>query len=111
VAGLNGEETTMSDNDFGFAPPPFKPAEALVQLKRALRDLRTLAERGDGFELKGARVMELSATEAAIEAKLAKRPSRQVPEWDRFMLDSSAAVRKFTDEVKKRLARWTEEER
>lgn len=99
------------DDDFGFAPPPFKAAEALVQLKRGLRDLRTLAERGDSFELKGARVMELSATETAIEAKLAKRPSRQVPEWDRFTLDSSAAVRKFTDEVKKRLARWTEEER
>lgn len=101
----------MSTDDFGFAPPPFKAAEALVQLKRGLRDLRTLAERGEGFELKGARVMELQAGEAAIEAKLAKRPSRQVPEWDRFTLDSSASVRQFTDEVKKRLARWTEEER
>jgi hypothetical protein len=111
MAGVSLGETMMSDNDFGFAPPPFKPAEALMQLKRALRDLRTLTERGDGFELKGARVMELLATDGAIEAKLAKRPSRQVPEWDRFTLDGSAAVRKFTDEVKKRLARWTEEER
>lgn len=100
-----------TDDNFGFAPPPFKAADALVQLKRALRDLRTLAEHGDGFELKGARVLALSVTDTAIEAKLAKRPSRQVPEWDRFTLDSSAAVRKFTDEVKKRLARWTEEER
>ncbi|MFO1339667.1 MAG: hypothetical protein U1F53_15825 [Burkholderiaceae bacterium] len=101
----------MSDDDFGFAPPPFKPAEALVQLKRSLRDLRPLSERGDGFELKGARVVELAAGERAIDARLAKRPSRQVPEWDRFALDGSAAVRKFVDEVKKRLARWTEEER
>lgn len=101
----------MSTDDFGFAPPPFKPAEALLQLKRTLRDLRTLTERGDGFELKGARVMELTAGDTAIDAKLAKRPSRQVPEWDRFALDSGAAVRKFSDEVKKRLARWTEEER
>lgn len=100
----------MSNDDFGFAPPPFKPAEALVQLKRALRDLRALAERGDGFELKGAQVMALSDNAAAIEAKLAKRPSRQVPEWDHFTLDSSAAVRKFTDEVKKRLARWREDD-
>jgi hypothetical protein len=101
----------MSDEEFGFAPPPFKPAEALVQLKRGLRDLRTLAERGDGFDLKGARVLELSAGDNAIEARLARRPSRQVPEWDRFTLASSAEVRKFADEVKKRLARWTEEER
>jgi hypothetical protein len=101
----------MPNEEFGFAPPPFKPADALVQLKRALRDLRTLTERGDGFELKGARVMELVAGDSAIDAKLARRPSRQVPEWDRFTLDGSAAVRKFTDEVKKRLARWTEEER
>ena len=101
----------MSNDDFGFALPPFNPAEALVLLKRGLRDLRTLTERSDGYELKGAKVMELSAGEAAIEAKLAKRPSRQVTEWDRFTLASSADVRKFTDEVKKRLARWTEEER
>ncbi|HJV67524.1 hypothetical protein [Ideonella sp.] len=101
----------MTTDDSGFAPPPFKPADALVQLKRGLRDLRALAERGDGFELKGARVIELAAGEAAIDAKLARRPSRQVPEWDRFTLASSADVRKFSDEVKKRLARWTEEER
>jgi len=101
----------MSTDDFGFAPPPFKPAEALVQLKRSLRDLRTLAERGDGYELKGAQVIELTAGEAAIDARLARRPSRQVPEWDAFTLASSADVRKFSDEVKKRLARWTEEER
>jgi hypothetical protein len=101
----------MANEEFGFALPPFKPAEALVLLKRSLRDLRTLTERGDGFDLKGARVMELTAGDTAIEAKLAKRPSRQVPEWDRFTLDGSAAVRKFTDEVKKRLVRWTEEER
>jgi hypothetical protein len=101
----------MSTEDFGFAPPPFKPADALLHLKRSLRDLRTLAERGDGFELKGARVIELAAGETAIEARLARRPSRQVPEWDRFTLASSAELRKFSDEVKKRLARWTEEER
>lgn len=100
----------MAD-DFGFAPPPFKPAEALMQLKRSLRDLRTLTERGEGFELKGARVIELAAGERTIDAKLARRPSRQVPEWDRSTLDGSAAVCKFVDEVKRRLARWTEEER
>jgi hypothetical protein len=101
----------MSDDDFGFAPPAFKPADALVQLKRGLRDLRTLAERGDGCELKGARVIEWIADETTIAAKLARRPSRQVPEWDSFTLADAAQVRKFIDEVKKRLARWTEDER
>ena len=102
----------MSNDDSGFAPPPFKPADALLALKRSLRDLRTLSERGDGFELKGARVIELAAGDAAIDAKLARRPMRGgSTEWDRFTLAGSADVRKFSDEAKKRLARWTEEER
>ena len=100
----------MSD-DF-FALPPFKPAEALALLKRSLRDLRTLTERGDAFELKGSRVIELVAAESRIDARLAKRPMRGgTPEWDAFRLAASPDVRKFTDEVKRRLARWTEEDR
>jgi hypothetical protein len=100
----------MSD-DF-FALPPFKPAEALQLLKRNLRDLRTLTERGDAFELKGARVIELAAADKQIDARLAKRPMRGgTPEWDAFTLAGSPDVRKFTDEVKRRLARWTEEDR
>ncbi|NRF66562.1 hypothetical protein HLB44_06170 [Aquincola sp. S2] len=100
----------MSD-DF-FALPPFKPAEALGLLKRSLRDLRTLSERGDGYELKGSRVIELEADDKTITARLARRPMRGgTPEWDRFVLGASPDVRKFTDEVKRRLARWTEEDR
>jgi hypothetical protein len=100
----------MSD-DF-FELPAFKPAEALVQLKRTLRDLRTLTERGNAYELKGSRVIELDAGEKQIDARLAKRPTRGgTPEWDRFVLAGSPDVRKFTDEVKRRLARWTEEDR
>ena len=100
----------MSD-DF-FALPPFKPAEALQLLKRNLRDLRTVTERGDAFELKGSRVIELAAAAQHIDARLAKRPMRGgTPEWDTFKLAASPDVRKFTDEVKRRLARWTEEDR
>jgi hypothetical protein len=96
----------MSD-DF-FAPPAFKPAEALIALKRSLRDLRPLAERGDGFELQGMRVIELSVDGAALVARLAQRQSR-TPQWDKLVLKNSADVRKCVDEAKKRLARWTEE--
>lgn len=94
-----------------FAPPAFKPEEGLVQLKRTLRDLRVLSERGNGFDLKGAPVLAFSLEAQAIAAQLARRPSRSSVEWDRYTLAGSADVRRFTDEVKRRLARWTEEER
>jgi hypothetical protein len=95
-----------------FARPSFKPAEALALLKRSLRDLRTITERGDAFDLKGSRVIELAAGDTHIDARLAKRPMRGgTPEWDAFKLAGSPDVRKFTDEVKRRLARWTEEDR
>ena len=94
-------------DDF-FALPAFKPAEALIQLKRQLRDLRPLAERGAGFELQGSSVIELKATDSTIEAKLAKRPARS-PEWMVHTLKNSADVRKFVDTVKQKLARWTDE--
>jgi hypothetical protein len=97
----------MSD-DF-FAPPPFKPDEALQTLKRSLRDLRPLAERGNGFEISGKRVIELSAEATTIVARLAKRPAH-TPEWEPMVLKNSADVRKCVDEVKKRLARWTAED-
>jgi hypothetical protein len=39
----------MSDElpDF-FAPPPFKPDEALIKLRRDLKELKPLAEKGTG---------------------------------------------------------------
>jgi len=91
-----------------FAPPPFRAAEALVQLKRSLRGLPPLTERGDAFELHGKPVLELTLDAAVIAAQLARRPA-QAPDWDRFVLKNSADVRKLVDEVKKRLERWTEE--
>ena len=94
-------------DDF-FAPPPFKPDEALVQLKRTLRDLRPLAERGNGFDLQGQRVIELGVDGGALQARVAKRPARS-PEWDTRTLKNSADVRQFTDEIKRRLGRWSDE--
>jgi hypothetical protein len=96
----------MSD-DF-FALPPFKPADALLRLKRSLRDLRPLVERGDDFELQGRRVVELRSDERTITVRVAKRPA-STPEFDTCVIADSAAVRTCIDDVKRRLARWTEE--
>ena len=97
-----------SDSGFGFAPPPFRPADALVALRRQLLDLK-LAERGNAFELRGKRVVELVVEGDAIVARLARRRAL-TPQWDRLTLKSAADSRKLIDDIKKRLARWEHEE-
>ena len=98
----------MSDDGFGFAPPPFNADNALVRIKRALRDMK-LAERGNAFEMRGKRVVELAVDGATINAKLARR-LMLTPEWDRVSVKSAAEQRKLLDEVKKRLSKWESEE-
>ncbi len=99
----------MSDDNFGgFAPPPFKPDDALLQMKRTLRDLK-LAERGNGFELRGKRVLELTVDGAAIQARIARKLAL-TPQWDALTVKSTGDQRKLIDEVKKRLARWDNDE-
>ena len=99
----------MSSDDWGFAPPPYNTEQALLQLQRALRDCQ-LQQRGAGFELKGRAVIELERGDASIGARLARRLVSSTPEWDRFTLKSAADQRKLIDEVKKRLARWSDDE-
>ncbi len=94
--------------DFGFAPPPFKADDALVQLKRALRDLK-LAERGLAYELRGKRVVELAPEATAIGVKLARKLAL-TPEWDKQTIKSAAEQRKLLDDLKRRLARWEQED-
>ena len=98
----------MSDDFGGFAPPPFKPDEALQQIRRALRDLK-LAERGNAYELRGKRVLELAPAPDSIGVKLARKLAL-TPEWDRLSVRSAIEQRKLIDEVKKRLARWQDED-
>ena len=98
----------MSNDDFFIPPPAFKADDALVQIRRALRDLK-LTERGNAFESHGKRVVEVSLEAGAVAAKIARR-AMLTPEWDRLTLRSVADQRKFVDEVKKRLARWESEE-
>ena len=96
------------EGDFGFAPPPFRPADALVALKRQLLDLK-LAERGNAFELRGKRVVELNADSSTITAKLARKLAL-TPQWDTVLVKSAADQRRLMDDVKKRLARWDQED-
>ena len=98
----------MNDELSGFAPPPFKAEEALLQIKRSLRDLK-LAERGNGFELRGKRVIELSADPAAITARLARKLAL-TPQWDTVSVKSASDQRKLVDDIKRRLARWDQED-
>ena len=98
----------MSDDSFGFVPPVFKPDEALTQIKRALRDLK-LAERGNGFDLRGKRVVELAVEAASIRARLARKLAL-TPQWDTQTVQSTTEQRKLVDEVKRRLARWEQED-
>ena len=94
----------MTD-EFSFSPPAFKPGEALVGIRRTVRDWRTLTERGPGFDLKGQSVLTLEVVEAVVRARVVRQPGRS-PEWETHELSSSQDVRKFTDHLKKRVQQW-----
>ncbi|MBK6470795.1 MAG: hypothetical protein IPF94_08630 [Betaproteobacteria bacterium] len=98
----------MSDDLGGFAPPPFRPEAAMEQLGRALRDLK-LSARGNGFELRGKRVLELKPEATQLTARIARKLAL-TPEWDTRVLASTPDQRKLIDEIKKRLDRWEREE-
>jgi hypothetical protein len=97
----------MAD-DWGLAPPPFNPEQALLQLQRAMRDCK-LSGRGTGFEWRGKTVIEFEIKDAAVAARLVRRLAA-TPEWDSIQVKNAADQRKLIDEVKKRLARWLEED-
>jgi len=94
----------MSD-DF-FAPPPFDPESALATLRRTLRDLK-LAERAGAFELAGQPVARARVEGTVLKLDVAKRPARS-PDWEHAEARDHAQLRKLTDDLKRRLARWQE---
>jgi hypothetical protein len=94
----------MSD-DSAFAPPPFKPDEALARLKRELREMG-LAEREGVFERRGLAIARVRVDGVQLAAAVVKRPSRASPQWQARSLDSSAAVRDFSAALKKALQQW-----
>ena len=93
-------------DDF-FAPPAFDAAQALSGLQRSLRALG-LSERAGHFEWQGWRVAALEPGAQQISAKMAQSPALQ-PRWERRELKNSADVRQYLDELKKRLARWSDD--
>lgn len=96
----------MSDEDFGFAPPPFNADEALQRAQRELRALG-LAEREGRFERRGQQIAKLAVDGATLKASIVKRPGRS-PEWTDKTLRDSAAVRDFVADLKKKLATWSD---
>jgi sulfur carrier protein ThiS len=94
----------MSDDS--FAPPPFDPAAARATLARALRDLK-LSERNGAFELNGQPVVRARIEAALLKLDVARKPSRS-PDWDHAEAGDHAKLRRFIDDVKKRVARWAE---
>jgi hypothetical protein len=96
----------MSD-DFGFAAPPFKADEALLKLKRDLRELG-LAEREGRFERRGSTLARAAVDGDLIVAARVRKPSRSSPEWLERRLRSSADVRDFVADLKKQLALWSD---
>ena len=89
-----------------FAPPPFDPATARQTLARALRDLK-LAERGGAFEWNGQPAVKATVDGQALALEVAKRPARS-PEWQKSLAADHAQLRRFIDDVKKRVARWAD---
>jgi len=93
--------------DFGFAPPPFRPEEALSKLKRDLRDLG-LTEREGRFERRGVAIARAAVEDLTVRAARVKRPVRSSPEWQDKVLKSSADARDFVADLKKQLAQWSD---
>ena len=89
-----------------FAPPPFDPATARATLVRALRDLK-LAERNGAFELNGQPVVKARVEGALLKLEVAKRASRS-PDWEHAQAADHAQLRRFIDDVKRRVSRWNE---
>ncbi len=96
----------MSD-DLGFAPPPFKPGDALQALQRSLRDLG-LTERAGLFERRGVAIARAAVAGDTLAAARVKRPSRTSPEWLAKALRNSADVRAFVADLKTQLAMWSD---
>lgn len=106
----------MNDDLSGFfALPPFKANEAVVALRRQLRELKPLTEKGTAapwrFEFRSQPCVTLRVSDdgAVIEAEWTPKLSSR-PQWHKQALRSSADVRKFVDQLKLQMKRWEDDE-
>ena len=97
----------MSDDTWGFAPPPFRADDALQGLRRQLRELG-LNEREGIWARRGVAIAKTASGDGLIEAARVLRPSRSSPQWQHRSLKSSADVRDFVADLKKQLALWSD---
>lgn len=96
--------------EWGFAPPPFKPDEALQRLRRDLREAG-LTEREGRFERRGSVIARAAVAAGAIEAAVVEQPSRGSPQWQPTRtLKSSAELRDFVIHLKKQLSAWSDDD-
>lgn len=98
----------MSD-DF-FAPPPFSAESALERIRRALREQRSLTERGAArFDWKGQPAVELAVDGKVLRVRLAKHPLRS-GDWQVKTLSDGAMVRHWIEDTQRQIARWSDED-
>lgn len=98
-----------ADEAWAVPTPAFQPDLALVTLKRQLRELKPLVERGTRYEIRGQGVIELAAGAGQIDARLARRPARS-SEWVRHTIASHDDLRRFVAQVKRQLPQWERDE-
>lgn len=96
----------MSDGNWGFALPAFKPDEALQRLRRDLRELG-LTEREGRFERRGTAIARAAVDGSTLKVAIVKRPAR-TPEWIEKTVKDSAQLRDFLALVKKNLSGWSD---
>lgn len=96
----------MSDENWGFALPAFKPEEALLKLRRDLRELG-LTEREGRFERRGSAIARAAVDGEALKVAIVKRPAR-TPEWIEKTVKDGAQQRDFLALVKKNLSGWSD---
>lgn len=98
----------MSD-DF-FAPPPFNAASSLERMRRALREKRSLTERGAArFDWRGQPAVEMAIDGAVIRARVAKHPMRST-DWQLRTLGDGAQVRHWIEDTLRQIERWSDDD-
>ncbi|MDL5031893.1 hypothetical protein QRD43_08220 [Pelomonas sp. APW6] len=96
----------MSEENWSFALPAFKPEEALLKLRRDLRELG-LVEREGRFERRGTSIARVAVDGEVLKVAIVKRPAR-TPEWIEKTVKDGAQQRDFLALVKKNLSGWSD---